>query len=73
MKLNRKTITKHLLNAGIFFAIWMTFSFIFIPEDVRLWQWSLYGFALAIMNECTPTLIKRIKKYINRKKHDNFA
>ena len=73
MKLNRKTITKHLLNVGIFFAIWMIFYWLFVPKDVSLCQWSLYGFALAIMNECTPTLIKRIKKYINRKKHDNFA
>jgi hypothetical protein len=73
MKLNHKTIIKHLLNAGIYYTLWMIFYWLFVPENVRLWQWSLYGFALAIMNECTPTLIKRIKKYINRKKHDNFA
>ena len=62
MKLNRKTIIKHLLNAGIFFAIWMIFYWLFVPENATSLQVGLYGLIMAIITDFTKSIIKRSLK-----------
>lgn len=62
MKLNRKTITKHLLNAGIFFTLWMILYCLFMPEDATPLQVGLLGGCVAIITDFTQSIIKRIKK-----------
>ena len=62
MKLNRKTIIKHLLNAGIYYTLWMIFYCLFVPENATPLQVGLYGLIMAIITDFPQSVIKRIKK-----------
>ena len=59
MKLNRKTIIKHLLNAGIYYTLWMILYWLFVPENATSLQVGLYGLIMAIITDFTKSIIKK--------------